>query len=49
MLSLDINPLKFAITAQELRESLSLIPLLITPDCDIIEPVKNVAASEDSI
>jgi hypothetical protein len=26
-----------------------LVPILITPDCDAIEPVKDVTASEDSI
>jgi hypothetical protein len=44
---LDINPLKLAMAAQELRESLSMVPLLVTPDCDAIEPIKDVAASED--
>jgi hypothetical protein len=25
-----------------------LVPLLVTPDCDAIEPIENVTASEDS-
>jgi hypothetical protein len=25
-----------------------LVPLLVTPDCDAIEPIEDVAASEDS-
>jgi hypothetical protein len=45
---LDINPLKLAVAAQELKKLLLLIPLLVTPDCDVIKPVENVAASEDS-
>ena len=45
---LDIDPLKLTVAAQELREPLSMVPLLITPDCDAIEPIKNVTASEDS-
>ena len=48
ILLLNVNPLKLAVAAQELREPLSLVPLLVTPDCDAIEPIKNVAASEDS-
>jgi hypothetical protein len=44
---LNINSLKLAVAAQKLREPLPLIPLLITPDCDAIEPIKNVTASED--
>jgi hypothetical protein len=48
MFPLDIDPLKLAVTAQELREPFPLISLLITPDCDTIEPIKNVAASKDS-
>jgi hypothetical protein len=39
MLLLDVDPLKLAMAAQELREPLSLVPLLITPDCDVIEPI----------
>ena len=31
-----------------MREPFSLVPLLVTPDCDAIEPIKDVAASEDS-
>jgi hypothetical protein len=42
MFSLDIDPLKFAMTAHE------LVLILITPDCDTIKPIKDVAASEDS-
>jgi hypothetical protein len=49
MLLLDVDPLKLAVAAQELREPLPLVPLLVTPDYDAIEPIKNVAASEDSI
>jgi hypothetical protein len=49
MLSLDVDPLKLAVAAQELRELFSLVPLLVTPDCDAIELIKDVAASEDSI
>jgi hypothetical protein len=47
-LLLDVDPLKLAVAAQELKEPLPLVPLLVTPDCDAIEPIKNVAASEDS-
>jgi hypothetical protein len=47
-LLLDVDPLKLAVAAQELRESLSLVSLLVTPDCDAIEPIKDVTASEDS-
>ena len=25
-----------------------MVPILVTPDCDAIEPIKDVAASEDS-
>jgi hypothetical protein len=49
VLSLDVNPLKLTIAAQELREPLSLVLLLVTPDCDAIKPIKDVAASENSI
>jgi hypothetical protein len=49
MLSLNVNPLKLAIAAQELKEPLPLVPLLVTPNCDTIKPIENVAASEDSI
>jgi hypothetical protein len=42
VLPLDIDSLKLAAAAHE------LVPILITPDCDAIEPIKNVAASEDS-
>jgi hypothetical protein len=49
VLPLDINPLKLAMAAQELKESLSLVPLLVTPDCDAIEPIKDVTANKDSI
>ena len=31
-----------------MREPLPLVPILVTPDCDAIEPIENVAASEDS-
>jgi hypothetical protein len=48
MLPLNINPLKLAMAAQELREPLPLVPLLITPDCDAIEPIEDVTASKDS-
>jgi hypothetical protein len=48
ILPLDINPLKLAMAAQELREPLPIIPLLIIPDCDAIKPIKNVTASKDS-
>jgi hypothetical protein len=48
MLSLNIDPLKLAVTAQELRESLPLVLILVTPDCDAIKPIKNVTASEGS-
>jgi hypothetical protein len=48
ILLLDIDPLKLAIAAQELKELFSLIPLLVTPDCDAIKPIENVTASEDS-
>jgi hypothetical protein len=49
MLPLNIDPLKLAVAAQELRKSLPLVPLLVTPDCDAIKSIENVAASEDSI
>jgi hypothetical protein len=42
VLLLDIDPLKLAVAAHE------LVPILVTPDCDAIEPIKNVAANEDS-
>jgi hypothetical protein len=48
VLSLNVDPLKLAVAAQELREPLPLVPLLVTPDCDAIKPIKDVAASEDS-
>jgi hypothetical protein len=47
VLPLDVNPLKLAVTAQELREPFLMVPLLVTPDCDAIEPIKNVTASKD--
>jgi hypothetical protein len=46
---LNINPLKLAVAAQELREPLPVVPLLVTPDCDVIKPIEDVAASENSI
>jgi hypothetical protein len=49
MLLLDVNPLKLTVAAQELKEPLPLVPLLVTPDCDAIKPIENVTASEDSI
>ena len=49
VLLLNIDPLKLTMAAQELREPLPMIPLLVTPDCDAIKPIKNVTASEDSI
>jgi hypothetical protein len=49
MLLLNIDPLKLAVAAQELREPLPLIPLLIIPDCDAIELIKDVTASKNSI
>jgi hypothetical protein len=48
ILPLDVNPLKLAVAAQELKEPLPLVPLLVTPDCDAIKPIKNVAASKNS-
>jgi hypothetical protein len=42
ILPLDINPLKLAAAAHE------LVLILVTPDCDAIEPIENVTASEDS-
>ena len=42
MLPLDIDPLKLAVAAHE------LVPILVTPDCDAIEPIEDVAASKDS-
>ena len=42
MLLLNVDPLKLAAAAHE------LVPILVTPDCDAIEPIKDVAASEDS-
>jgi hypothetical protein len=48
LLPLNINPLKLAMAAQELREPLPLVPLLVTPDCDAIEPIEDVTASENS-
>ena len=30
-----------------MKEPLPMVPLLVTPDCDAIEPIKNVATSED--
>jgi hypothetical protein len=49
ILLLDIDPLKLAVAAQELKKPLPLVPLLVTPDCDtIIKSIKDVAASEDS-
>jgi hypothetical protein len=49
MLPLNIDPLKLAVAAQELREFFPMVPLLITPDCDAIKPIEDVAASKDSI
>jgi hypothetical protein len=49
MLLLDVDPLKLVMAAQELKESLLLVPLLVTPDCDVIKFIKDVAASKDSI
>jgi hypothetical protein len=49
MLLLDINPLKLTVAAQELREPLPMVLLLITPDCDAIKLIKDVAASKNSI
>jgi hypothetical protein len=49
MLLLDVDSLKLAMVAQKLRESLLLVSLLVIPDCDAIEPIENVTASEDSI
>jgi hypothetical protein len=46
---LDIDPLKLAVAAQELKELFPLIPLLVIPDCDAIEPIEDVTASKDSI
>jgi hypothetical protein len=46
---LDVNPLKLVVAAQELREPLSLVSLLVIPDCDVIEPIEDVTASEDFI
>jgi hypothetical protein len=43
MFPLDVNPLKFAVAAHE------LVLILIIPDCDAIEPIEDVAASEDFI
>jgi hypothetical protein len=42
MLPFDVDPLKLTVAAHE------LVPILVTPDCDAIEPIKNVTASEDS-
>ena len=49
MLLFDIDPLKLVMAAQELKEPLLMVPLLIIPDCDAIEPIENVAASKDFI
>jgi hypothetical protein len=46
--SLDIDPLKLAVAAQELRKPFLLVLLLVIPDCDAIELIEDVAASEDS-
>jgi hypothetical protein len=43
MLLLDVDSLKLAVAAHK------LVPILVTPDCDAIEPIENVAASEDFI
>jgi hypothetical protein len=48
VLPLDVDPLKLAVAAQELREPLPMVPLLVIPDCDAIEPIEDVTASEDS-
>jgi hypothetical protein len=47
MLSLKVDPLKLTVAAQELKEPLPLISLLVTPDCDVIEPIEDVTASKD--
>jgi hypothetical protein len=41
VLPLDVNSLKLAAAAHK------LVPILVTPDCDAIEPIEDVAASED--
>jgi hypothetical protein len=41
MLLLNVDPLKLTVAVQE------LVPILVTPDCDAIKPIKDVAASED--
>jgi hypothetical protein len=38
----DVDPLKLAVAAHK------LVPILVTPDCDTIKPIEDVAASEDS-
>jgi hypothetical protein len=43
VLLLDVDPLKLAAAGHE------LVLILVTPDCDVIEPIEDVAASEDSI
>jgi hypothetical protein len=48
MFPLNIDPLKLAVAAQKLREPFPMVPLLVTPDCDVIEPIEDVAASKDS-
>jgi hypothetical protein len=48
MFLLNINPLKLAVAAQELKEPLLMVLLLVIPDCDIIKPIENVTTSEDS-
>jgi hypothetical protein len=49
ILLLDVDPLKLAVAVQELKKPLPLISLLVTPDCDAIKSIENVAASEDFI
>jgi hypothetical protein len=49
MFLLDVNSLKLAVAAQELKEFLLLVLLLVTPDCDVIKFIKDVTASENSI
>jgi hypothetical protein len=48
ILSLNIDSLKLTAAAQELKKPLPLVPLLVTPDCDTIEPIEDVTASKNS-
>jgi hypothetical protein len=41
MFPLDVDPLKFAAAAHK------LVPILVTPDCDVIEPIEDVTASKN--